>query len=73
VRAWSGVAPVTADQLPIVGAVPRRPGLFVAAGGPGFTLAPVLSRLVAEIMLEGRASLDLEDYDPQRFAHLTVV
>ena len=37
-RAWSGVAPVTADQLPIVGAVPRRPGLFVAAGGPGFTL-----------------------------------
>jgi glycine/D-amino acid oxidase-like deaminating enzyme len=72
-RAWSGVAPVTADQLPIVGPVPRRPGLFVAAGGPGFTLAPVLSRLVAEIMLGGRSSLDLEDYDPQRFAHLTVV
>ena len=38
VRAWSGVAPVTADQLPLLGAIPRRPGLFVAAGGPGFTL-----------------------------------
>jgi sarcosine oxidase, subunit beta len=72
-RAWSGVAPVTADQLPLLGPVPRRPGLFVAAGGPGFTLAPVLSRLMAETMLTGSSSLPLDDYDPARYAHLTVV
>ena len=73
VRAWSGVAPVTTDQLPVLGAVPRRPGLFGAAGGPGFTLGPVLSRLVAETILSGGPSLELDDYQPERFAHLTVV
>ena len=73
VRAWSGVAPVTADQLPLLGAIPRRPGLFVAAGGPGFTLGPVLSRLVAETILSGGPSLPLDDYRPERYAHLTVV
>lgn len=72
-RAWSGVAPLTADQLPLLGPVPRRTGLFVAVGGPGFTLAPVLSRLIAETMLTGSSSLPLEDYDPARYAHLTVV
>jgi sarcosine oxidase subunit beta len=72
-RTWSGVAPVTADQLPLLGAIPRRPGLFVAAGGPGFTLGPVLARLVAETILSGRPSLRLDDYHPDRFAHLTVV
>jgi glycine/D-amino acid oxidase-like deaminating enzyme len=72
-RAWSGVAPVTADQLPLLGPVPRRNGLFVAVGGPGFTLAPVLSRLIAETMLSGSSSLPLDDYDPARYAHLTVV
>jgi sarcosine oxidase, subunit beta len=72
-RAWPGVAPVTADQLPLLGRVPRRKGLFVAVGGPGFTLAPVLSRLIAETMLTGSSSLPLNDYDPARYAHLTVV
>lgn len=72
-RAWSGVAPLTADQLPLLGPVPRRTGLFVAVGGPGFTLAPVLSRLIAETMLTGSSSLPLDDYDPARYAHLTVV
>lgn len=72
-RAWPGVAPVTADQLPLLGPIPRRPGLFVAVGGPGFTLAPVLSRLISETMLTGTPSLPLDDYDPARYAHLTIV
>jgi sarcosine oxidase, subunit beta len=72
-RAWSGVAPVTADQLPLLGPVPRRPGLYVAVGGAGFTLAPVLARLVSETLLAGTASVPLADYDPGRYAHLTVV
>jgi glycine/D-amino acid oxidase-like deaminating enzyme len=72
-RAWSGVAPLTADQLPLLGPIPRRNGLFVAVGGPGFTLAPVLSRLISETILTGSSSLPLDDYDPARYAHLTVV
>jgi sarcosine oxidase subunit beta len=73
IRGWSGVAPVTADQLPILGPVPRRPGLFVATGGPAFTLGPVLSRIVSETILGNPSLLRLGDYEPERFAHLTVV
>lgn len=72
VRAWSGVAPLTADQLPLLGPVRRRPGLFVAVGGAGFTLAPVLARLAAEAVLGGDATAPHADYDPGRYAHLTV-
>lgn len=72
-RAWSGIAPVTADQLPLLGEVRRRPGLFVCAGGPGFTLGPVYARILSELVLDGASELALPDYSPYRFAHLNVV
>ena len=72
-RTWSGVAPVTSDQMPLLGEVRRRPGLFVCAGGPGFTLGPVYARILSELVLDGSSELALPDYSPHRFAHLNVV
>jgi len=72
-RAWSGVAAVTADQLPLLGELRRRPGLFVAACGPGFTLGPTYARLVSQLVLAGRSELAIDAYSPNRFAHLNVV
>jgi glycine/D-amino acid oxidase-like deaminating enzyme len=72
IRAWSGVTPVPADQLPLLGPVPRRPGLFIALAGAGFTLSPVLGRLVADALAAGSATAPLPDFDPARYAHLTV-
>lgn len=73
VRCWSGMAPVTADQLPLLGEVRRRPGLFVATGGAGFTLGPTLAELVSELILGRTPALPLDLYSPGRFGHLTFV
>ncbi len=72
-RSWTGVTAITADQLPLVGEVPRVPGLFVAAGGSAFTLGPTFARLVAQQMLgRDRAEADamLAIVSPARFEHL---
>jgi glycine/D-amino acid oxidase-like deaminating enzyme len=66
IRIWTGVVGVTFDNVPILGEVPERPGLYVATGGNAFTLGPTLARLAAELVLEGGASFPLETFSPAR-------
>src|SRR5262249_30253401 len=73
IRAWSGTTAITPDQVPLLGGVPRRAGLFLATGGAAFTLGPVFARLVAESVLGRTPDLSLDVYSPQRFAHLNAV
>jgi glycine/D-amino acid oxidase-like deaminating enzyme len=49
-----GQRPMFADGLPRLGFLPQVAGLYVASGHPGIILAPLLGRLAAEHMLEGR-------------------
>ncbi|KQW06213.1 FAD-dependent oxidoreductase [Leifsonia sp. Root4] len=66
-RTWVGTTTVTPDQLPLVGAVPDCPGVFVATGGSAFTLGPSFARVLSE-MVQGRPpSMDLSPYDPRRY------
>jgi D-amino-acid dehydrogenase len=67
---WVGLRPVTPDGLPAIGAVPGLDGLYVATGHGmlGLTLGPVTGKLLAESILDGRASLPLEPFDPGRFS-----
>ncbi len=67
IRVWTGVAPATDDNVPILGELPGLPGLFVATAGSGFTLGPTYARLIAEQILEGRPSLPLDTFSPARF------
>ncbi|WP_420139015.1 NAD(P)/FAD-dependent oxidoreductase [Sphingomonas sp.] len=72
-RSWTGVTAITADQLPLVGEVPRLPGLFVAAGGSAFTLGPTFARLIAQQMLghkDAKTDAALAIVSPRRFEHL---
>ncbi len=66
---WVGLRPVTPDGLPAIGPLPGLGGLYVATGHGmlGLTLGPVTGKLLAETMLDGRASLPLEPFDPGRF------
>jgi sarcosine oxidase, subunit beta len=73
IRIWTGVAAVTADQVPLLGPVRNRPGLFIAAGGAAFTLGPVFARLVSDQMLGREPLLSLAPYSPLRYAHLNFV
>lgn len=69
IRSWTGVTAITSDQLPIVGPVPRMPGLWVAAGGSAFTLGLTFARLMADAMMGGDAD-ELSLLSPARFEHL---
>ncbi|TKD50753.1 NAD(P)/FAD-dependent oxidoreductase [Sphingomonas baiyangensis] len=69
IRTWTGTTAITADQLPIVGPVPRLPGLWVAGGGSAFTLGLTFARLIANAM-GGERVRELDLFGPARFDHL---
>jgi D-amino-acid dehydrogenase len=61
--------PCTADGLPVLGWAPGLEGLMISTGGAkmGVTLAPALGKMAAELILEGRASLNVAALGPNRF------
>lgn len=69
IRSWTGVTAISSDQLPIVGQVPRIPGLWLASGGSAFTLGLSFARLMADAMA-GRRAPELSIVSPARFDHL---
>ena len=54
VRTWSGVMAFTDDLAPIVGESKRLPGYHTLMATTGFTLSPLMGRLLAETMATGR-------------------
>ena len=69
IRAWSGGMGIAPDGMPCVGALASHEGLYVAAGYPnGMSYAVVTARLLAELIVEGEASMPLHELDPNRFA-----
>jgi gamma-glutamylputrescine oxidase len=64
---WSGIFGMTEDRLPLVGQVPGRDGLWVAAGysGHGNVMGLACGDLVANAIL-GRPAPELELFDPSR-------
>ncbi len=67
IRTWSGIASVSADHLPVLGAIASMPGVFIAAGESSFTLGPTYARLVSELICLGQASMPIGLYRPDRF------
>jgi glycine oxidase len=68
VTSWACLRPAAADGLPVLGAVPGRPGLVVATGHfrNGILLAPITGKLIAELLLHGGSSRLLEPFRPDR-------
>src|SRR4051812_4453842 len=66
VRIWAGMN-VNIDRAPILGEVPGRPGFYNCVSSNGFTLAPVLSKLTAELITGQSTSLPVEPYSIRRF------
>jgi D-amino-acid dehydrogenase len=61
--------PCTADGLPVLGWAPKIKNLLISTGGAkmGMTLGPALGQLGAELLLDGRSSLDLTSLRADRF------
>ena len=51
---------VNIDRAPILGEVPGLPGFYNCVSSNGYTLAPVLSRLTAEMLAGRSTSLPVE-------------
>lgn len=67
---WAGLYEMTPDHHPILGPVPGLEGYYVVTGfsGHGFMHGPIAGLLLAEIILDGRAStLDVAMLDYRRF------
>jgi glycine/D-amino acid oxidase-like deaminating enzyme len=68
-RSWAGWIDLTPDLIPILGAVGRPDRLYIAAGfsGHGFALGPAIGKLMAEVIVDGRSSIDLRNFRASRF------
>ena len=67
---WCGLYEMTPDRHPIVGPSPVA-GLYLANGfsGHGFQHAPVVGKLLAELIVDGRArTVDVAGLALERFA-----
>jgi glycine/D-amino acid oxidase-like deaminating enzyme len=53
VRTWSGVMAFTDDLAPLVGESRRLPGYHTLVATTGFTMSPLMARLLAESMATG--------------------
>jgi D-amino-acid dehydrogenase len=65
-----GLRPVSIDDMPILGALPGLPNVFVATGhgANGLLLGPVSGALVADLVCGRPPALDLEPFGVSRFA-----
>jgi len=71
-HAWAGLRPLTPDGRAILDWAPEVEGLFLAVGfcGHGFQHSPAVGETVAELLLDGRSTLDLRDLRLDRFPPL---
>ena len=72
---WAGLYEMTPDRHPIIGASPVE-GLLLANGfsGHGFQHAPVVGKLLAEIVMEGAAkTVDISSLGLDRFERADLV
>lgn len=72
VRAWAGLEGKMADDIPVVGASSRHPGLFYAFGfsAHGFQLGPGTGEIMAELIATGHSPVDLKPLRIDRFREL---
>jgi sarcosine oxidase subunit beta len=70
---WAGLYSVTPDHKAILGAIEGVEGFIVAAGfsGHGFMHAPAVGKLMAELIVDGKPSIDLSPLAFERFKEST--
>jgi len=68
VRTWTGFRPATPDKLPLIGAWPSAPGLWIAAGheGLGITTALGTGSMLTDLILGKTPGIDPAPFAPGR-------
>ena len=70
IRTWTGFRAATPDKLPLIGAWPEAPGVWIAAGheGLGITTSLGTGKLLAGLIAGRPSAIDHRPYDPMRGA-----
>lgn len=68
VRTWAGIRPVPADGYPVIGRVEGIENLLVAVMHRGVTLAPIVGRILVDLIVDGETDVDIAPYRLSRFA-----
>jgi sarcosine oxidase subunit beta len=70
IRMWSGLIAQMSDGIPILGFAQEVPGFVFATGfsGHGFGLAPVIGRLISELIMDCTTSIPISDFCYGRFS-----
>jgi glycine/D-amino acid oxidase-like deaminating enzyme len=68
-RTWAGYIDMTPDLLPAIDRLDDPAGLVLATGfsGHGFGMGPIVGRLVSELIVDGKPSLNLDAFRFARF------
>lgn len=68
-RSQSCMRPCPPDAVPYLGAVPGVEGAYMACGHNcwGILWAPVTGKIVSELVVDGKSSIDLSAFTPGRF------
>ena len=69
VRCWAGIEGVMPDMIPVIGPSETVQGAFHAFGFSthGFQLGPIVGRIIAELIVDGRSPLPIEPFRISRF------
>jgi glycine/D-amino acid oxidase-like deaminating enzyme len=66
VRVWTGMN-INIDGAPIIGEMPGVPGAFNCVTSNGYTLAPIVADIIADLMMRGHCEFDLAPFSVERF------
>lgn len=69
IRSWTGFRAATPDGMPLIGAHPTQPGLWLAVGheGLGVTAAPGTADLLTALLFNERPPIAAAPYSAQRY------
>lgn len=69
IRQWAGWLDSCVDRLPVIQEIPEVPGLVLACGfsGHGFAIGPAVGKVVSEIVLGQKTSVDVSKLAYDRF------
>lgn len=69
VRSWAGYLDECADKVPVISEIDEVPGLYTACAftGHGFGIGPAAAYNIAELMIDGKTTIDLSDFRYDRF------
>jgi glycine/D-amino acid oxidase-like deaminating enzyme len=65
-RVWAGMN-IHIDGAPIIGEMPGAPGFFNCVTSNGYTLAPIVARLTADLVCARRADFETAPFLLDRF------